>query len=104
MSKTYLPIGGVVAAGFDCTGKYLLVISHSGRGVFSTETWERVARDIAPAYTEQNCGIGIGPIEGQAIPITEMDHTTERFCLTSLDDKIQLNCESSGIAVRTIDV
>ena len=32
--KTYLHIGGLVAAGFDPSGAYLLTITHSGRGVF----------------------------------------------------------------------
>jgi hypothetical protein len=40
----HLFIGGLVAADFDSTGAYLLTVSHSGRGVFSTDSWERVAR------------------------------------------------------------
>jgi len=42
-------IGGLVAGGFDSAGEYLLTVSHSGRGVFSTATRERVARDTALA-------------------------------------------------------
>ena len=38
----YLHIGGVVAVGYDASGAYLLTITHSGRGVYSTQTWERV--------------------------------------------------------------
>jgi hypothetical protein len=68
----YLVIGGVLAVGFDPTSEYLLVISHSGRGVFSTRTWERVARSTELAYPEGGVGFGIGPIGGQAIPVTEM--------------------------------
>jgi hypothetical protein len=41
----YLHVGGLVAMRFDPSGEYLLRVSHSGRGVFSTRTWERVARD-----------------------------------------------------------
>jgi hypothetical protein len=45
MSETkHLLVGGLVAMGFDNTGKYLLTVSHSGRGVFVTETWKPVAR------------------------------------------------------------
>jgi len=33
--KIHIAIGGLVAAGFDATGQYLLVVSHAGRGVFS---------------------------------------------------------------------
>ena len=46
----YLHVGGLVAMGFDASGNYLLTISHAGRGVFSTRTWERVARDPELAY------------------------------------------------------
>jgi len=34
----YLFVGGLVAMGFDPSGKFLLTITHSGRGVFATET------------------------------------------------------------------
>lgn len=95
----YLCIGGVVAVGFDSTGEYLLVISHSGRGVFSTRTWERVARDAELAYPERGIGIGIGPIRGQAIPVTEMDYQSGHMRALSPDGRIVLECESDGIAV-----
>ena len=101
--KTYLHIGGLVAAGFDPTGTYLLTITHSGRGVFSTSTWERVARDHTLAYPENGEGIGVGPIDGQRIPVTEMDYTKEAFHLVSPNGKIALNCESSGIDVQASD-
>ena len=97
----YLHIGGLFAAGFDASGEYLLVISHSGRGVFSTRTWERVARDTSPAYPGEESGIGIGPLSGQTIPLTEMDFAIERFSLQSPDGRILLVCESNGIAVTT---
>ena len=48
--KTYLHVGGLVAAGFDPSGAYLLTITHSGRGVFATQTWSRVARNTELAY------------------------------------------------------
>jgi hypothetical protein len=98
--NTYLHIGGLVAVGCDPSGAYLLVISHSGRGVFSTRTWERVARDYDLAYPEGGIGIGIGPITGEAIPVTEMDYDTGRLGMISPDGKIELAGESSGIAVK----
>lgn len=70
----YLHLGGVVAVGFDPAGEYLLVITHSGRGVYSTRSWERVARNTELAYPERGIGVGIGPIDGQCIRITEMDY------------------------------
>jgi hypothetical protein len=101
--ERYLHIGGVVAVGFDPTGEYLLVITHSGRGVFSTRTWERVARSTELAYPTGGVGVGIGPIDGQAIPVSEMDYETGHMRAVSLDGRIVLECESSGIAVQAPD-
>jgi hypothetical protein len=98
--KTYLFVGGLVAAGFDPSGEFLLTITHSGRGVFSTRTWERVARSYDLAYPGEGKGIGIGPIDGQTIAVTEMDFDTGKMQLRSTDCKIVLNCESGGIAVE----
>jgi hypothetical protein len=97
--KTYIRIGGLVAAGFDSRGEYLLTITHSGRGVFATRTWERVARNYDLAYPEAGVGIGIGPIDGQSIPVTEMDFKIGEMRLVSPDGRIVLECESSVIAV-----
>jgi len=98
--KKYLIVGGLVAVGFDATGAYLLVITHSGRGVFSTSTWERVARDYALAYPEGGIGTGIGPISGQSFSVTEMDFEKGTMRLTNQNGKIALNCESDVIAVE----
>lgn len=95
----HLHIGGVVAVGFDAGGSYLLVISHSGRGVFSTGTWERVARDIELAYPVGGAGIGIGPIAGQAIPVAEINDATGEMRAVDLGGRFVLECESRGIAV-----
>jgi hypothetical protein len=99
--KTYLTIGGLVTAGFDASGAYLLTITHSGRGVFSASTSERVARDTTPAYPEADTGIG--PIAGQTIPVTEIDYQTGTMRLTSPDGRVTLDCESSGIGVGVSD-
>jgi hypothetical protein len=101
--KTYLAIGGLVAAGFDVTGNYLLTVTHSGCGVFSTTTWKRVARDYAVVYPEVGTSIGIGPVDGQTIPVTEMDFEKGAVRLTSSDGRIVLTCESSGIGVEAGD-
>ena len=69
----YLHIGGFVAMGFDATGKYLLTVSHSGRGVFSTDTWERVARDTALAYPVDGKAAGLGPMQEEIIEVVERD-------------------------------
>jgi hypothetical protein len=95
----YLHIGGVVAVGLDATGAYLLVITHSGRGVFSTATWERVARDTVLAYPVGGVGVGIGPIAGQVIPVTEMNYETGEMQVAGPGGRFVLECDSSGIAV-----
>lgn len=99
----YLHIGGLVAVGFDATGSYLLVITHSGRGVFSTRTWERLARDSDLAYPVGGVGIGIGPIDGQPIPVTEMNYETGEMRVVDPGGRFILECESSGIAIVGAD-
>ena len=101
--ETFLHIGGLVAAGFDPTGAYLLAISHSGRGVFSTKTWNRVARDVELSYPVSGIGVGIGPIKDQQIAISEMPFEIGRFNLVSADGRITLLCESDGISVSVAD-
>jgi hypothetical protein len=96
---THLFVGGLVAMGFDVTGKYLLTVSHSGRGVFSAETWERVARDPALAYPADGRVLGIGPIEGQVIGVMERDESQDRIELQSPDGKHHLIGESDGITI-----
>ena len=96
----YLHIGGLVAVGFDASEMYLLTITHSGRGVFSTQTWDRITRDTALAYPVNEIGIGIGPIAGQSISVAMMDFDTGQMIVTSSDHRIILECESSGILVK----
>jgi hypothetical protein len=96
-----LHIGGVVAVGFDPACEYLLVITHSGRGVFSTRTWERVARSNELAYPVGGLGKGIGPLNGRSIPVAEMDYETGHMWVVSPNECIVLECESSGIGVRS---
>jgi hypothetical protein len=95
----YLLIGGLVAMGFDSEGKYLLTVSHSGRGVFSVGTWERVARDTALAYPNLGRAIGIGPIDGQEIDIVERDEKRERIEIDSPDGEWHLVGESDGVTI-----
>ena len=97
--ERYLHIGGLVAVGLDNSGSYVLTITHSGRGVFSTETWERVARSNELAYPVGGVGVGIGPIDGQIIPVAEMNHETGKMQLVDPDGRFVLECESDGISV-----
>lgn len=96
---TWLVIGGLVAAGFDERGEFLLTVSHSGRGVFRVGTWERVARDYQVVYPADGACAGIGPLAGQVISVTEMDPRSESMRIESPDAMTVLECESSGISV-----
>src|SRR5262245_62080806 len=95
----HLLVGGLVAMGFDATGKYLLTITHSGRGVFSTKTWERVARYSTLAYPNNGRAVGIGPIDGQMIGVEERDERRDRIEMHSPDGRFHLIGESDGITV-----
>jgi len=91
MKNKTLFIGELVAMGFSKTGNYLLTISHDGRGLFSTRNWEIVARDSNPAYPNAGFGIGIGPVEGESIPIREMDYGTEYLKVRTPDERWELS-------------
>lgn len=102
----YLHVGGVIAMGFDASGEYLLVLSHSGRGVYSTEGWERVARDNTPVYPSAGLSAGIGPLEGTVVAVTEMNYATEDLAVESRNGKYRLVYNSGTIAItadRSLD-
>ena len=85
-----------MAIGCDPTGRFLLTVSHSGRGVFSTETWERVARSYEVTYPVSGACAGIGPIAGMSIPVLESyDGSVMRLRVREFD----VTAESSGIVV-----
>jgi len=98
----HLFVGGLVAMGFDETGRYLLTITHSGRGVFSTDTWMRVSRDNSLAYPADGRAVGIGPIDGQKISVEERNEQKERIELQSPNSKFRLIGESDTIAITEI--
>jgi len=85
--------------GFDVTGKYLLRVSHSGHGVFSADTLQRVARDPALAYPIDGKALRIGPIAGQVIGVIERNESRDRIELQSPDGKHRLIGESDGITI-----
>jgi hypothetical protein len=95
--KKHLFVGGLVAAGFDASGRFLLTVSHTGRGVFAVGTWERVARDSKLAYPESGFAAGIGPIEGQKIKVTEGSEGSMN--LTSPDGLLRLVYDSGSIEI-----
>jgi hypothetical protein len=98
----HLFIGGLVAAGLDRTGAYLLAVSHSGRGVFSTAAWEQVARDPDPAYPKDGYAIGIGPIQGERIPVTEKNYDTGSLRFSSPDGRLSFEYDSGTLIVTDV--
>jgi len=100
MRERYLHVGGLVAMGFDPSGRYLLAVSHNGRGVFDTSTWERVARDDSLAYPAHGIAIGIGPIDGQEIQVVGVNFDTGTLDLESPGGDYLLSYEYGTITVR----
>lgn len=96
-------IGGLVAAGFDNSGDYLLTVSHAGLGVYSTTNWERVARDSELAYPENGLAIGIGPIAGSLIRVIEVNDAGE-LSLTSPDGQFALMYKEGALRLSPANV
>lgn len=95
----FLLVGGLVAVGFDRTGQYMLTVSHSGRGIFSTKTWARVSRDPVLAYPEDGVAVGIGPIQDEKIAVAELDSDHE-IDVETPDGRYKLHCAGDGVRVR----
>ena len=89
--------------GFDTTGRFLLTVSYSGRGVFAAGTWERVARDTKLAYPDAGKVVGIGPIDVQVIEVLERDERREQIVIQSPDGKFHLLGESDCITITERD-
>ena len=73
--RGYLHVGGVCGVAFSADGRWLLVISHNGTGLFDCESLERVSRDYSDygAYDRQTGTVdGIGALEGMRVPIHGM--------------------------------
>ena len=95
----YLNIGGLIAVGFDPTGEYMLTITHSGRGVYRTGSWERLARDIELAYPVSGVGIGIGPISGTDIPVSEINYDTGVLELRTPDRQFNIHYSEGTVTI-----
>lgn len=98
----YLLVGGLVAMGFDPSGEFLLTVSHSGRGVFSAKSWQRVARDPTVIYPVDSTIEGIGPLAGVAVHVQQRDNIVERITMRSPDGRFELLGESDGITLPPV--
>ena len=103
MRKQFLHIGGVVALGFDPTGEFMLIITHSGRGVFRVGTWERLARDVALAYPANGFGIGIGPIADLRIPVISLDYARGELNARTPDLAFKIHYAEGTITIEPAD-
>lgn len=95
----HIAVGGLVAAGFDITEQYLLVVSHAGRGVFSTESWDRIARSSEVAYPENGISIGIGPITGVRIYTKEINYESGELSLSNASGSITVDYDSGTLTI-----
>jgi hypothetical protein len=93
----HLLVGGLVAMGLDDSHEYLLTVSHSGRALFSTRTWDRIARDYTVVYPSGGRCTGIGPLAGRSIVVLERDEVTDAIRIRS--DVFDLLGESDGVTV-----
>ncbi len=98
-----LHVGGLVAVAFDPKGRYLLTVSHSGRGVFDTSTWQRVARDYSLDYPEGGVVEGIGPLAGQQLTASEIDCDQGALSVVSPGGDFNLYYEEGTITIRSTD-
>ena len=98
----HLLVGGLVAIGFDSSGEYLMVVSHSGRGVFAVGTWERVARDERTLYPTEGAIEGVGPLAGMKVAVDQRDQLRERVVLRSPDGRYEVVGESDGITIKSL--
>jgi len=92
-----LRIGGLIALGVDSSERFLLAVSHSGRGLFDLETGSVVARDEEDwagtgwySHTASTC-LGIGPIEDEMISVSGI-HCEDR-CSSCSDGSLSCGAE-----------
>jgi hypothetical protein len=101
MHKKHLLIGGLIAAGFDPSGAFLLVVSHAGRGVYAVDGWKRVARDSEVVYPLDGRIAGIGPLDGHELEVVERNEHRPVAELQSPGGWFRLLLESDGVTVET---
>jgi hypothetical protein len=104
MCLAQLHVGDLVAIGIDPSGRYLLTVSHSGRGIFDTNTWQRVARDPKLSYPTEGRAVGIGPLAGQSLPVTEINYNTSTLDHAAVSEKYVVSYTEGVVTIdSTID-
>lgn len=100
-STRHIIIGGLIAMGVDSTEEYLLTVSHSGRGLFSLETLEKIARSEETIYPENGFIGGIGSVSSETIRVIERNETIDVIELELPDKNLVLTGEADSITVKT---
>ena len=95
-----LHIGGLFAIGFDELCKYMITVSHSGRGVYEVEGWNKVARDLTVVYPMNGEIRGIGPLENIIIKVQGKDCDADKLSGKSPDGKYIFEYDDGILAIR----
>ena len=88
----------LIQAKLTCSQSHIPVVGFSPQ-----QPGNGFARDYDLSNQVDGVSTGIGPIDGQAIPVTEMDFQKGSMRLTTSTGKMTINCESSGILVEVSD-
>ena len=67
------------------------------------DSWQRVARDTELAYPEDGHAVGIGPMEGMAVPVAELNFDTGQLLFASPDGKYRFEYAEGTITVTDGD-
>src|SRR2546430_4506708 len=69
----YVAVGGLTEVGFGRNPRFLLILSHQGRGVVDCVNGVRAARDSreGPGWFDESvpAADGIGPLAGECVPV-----------------------------------
>jgi hypothetical protein len=101
MCLAVFAVGGLVAVGVDPTGRYLLIVSHAGRGVFDTSSWRRVGRSHDVVYPDGGYVEGVEPIAGARIAVSEIDYDTGVLDYVSPDRSWSLHYQEGTVTVES---
>ena len=101
-AKHGLHIGGLVALAFAGADHYLLVVTHSGRGVFDLDSGECVARDRTVLYPQEGSIAGLGPLQGEPITVAEYNFEDD-LVLESENGRYRVVGDSSFLVVEEAD-
>jgi len=82
-----LIMGGTTGLGISPDSKYILAVSHNGRGLFDITTGERVARDYEEFgnWNRDSEVDGIGKCEGIAFQVSGLHSETPEIVMNEIE-------------------